>query len=204
MRLGAAVRQAASAHMGASVGIFGYVCVSLVVLFVLFVAYAVWSQMALEKRIREEGKDVQCWIVMANDKLYKRNETETGYSYAVVVFSFDKTIDSEALQQIAADLPRFKQKDKDSEDERIIASVMRTLVPYFKPLRLPDRITDGAKVYVVSLRVYWRLLPHSRLNRPYVWARVLLGKPGGALMIEYPQNERRSGRDEYEDDEDDA
>ena len=186
----------------ATVGTLGYICVSLTIALVVFIAWATWSQLAKEKTIRAEGEAVLCWIVMANDKLYQRNDSN-GSSYAVVVFTFDKRLDSDRLQQIAMELPQFEQVDMDSRDERIIASVMRTQIPYFRPLRLPDRITGRSEVYTASLHVYWKLLPQRRLTLPYIWALVLVGDAGGALMIEYPESDPGHAQYESLDDEDD-
>jgi len=182
------------------VATFGYICVGLVVAFVLFIAWATWSQLKKEKRIREEGADLLCWIVMANPKLYEKND-KNGYSYAVAVCSFDKRVTTDELEEIALKLPRFKQLDMQSRDEQIIASVMRTQIPYTRPLLLPEQTTGGKEAYLVSLNVYWNLLPQRRLNMPYIWAQVLAGDGGGSLMIEYPKDDpAHAQRDDVDDD----
>jgi hypothetical protein len=166
--------------------------------FVVLLVVASRRQAALEKRINEEGIDVQAWFVMANNVLYDPDRTER-YSYAVVIFTPNQRMhDLEAtMEDWLSRIPDYEQPENPTEDERIFGSVMRTQVPYFQPLRLPDDITDGAEGYFISIRVYRDKLPERCITEPYVYIRVLLERKGEAIMLDYPDNdEPRRTRDD--------
>jgi hypothetical protein len=149
-----------------------------------------------QARIHKEGETVLCWIVMAHADLYRRPKLEayggplfndTAGGNAQVVFSLEKPADlRRQLERIAGRLPTFQALPGEGEDERIIASVMKSHHPYFRPLRIPDRVTDGLATYTVSVAVFINLLPDYRLQWPYVYCKVVLGEEGGAFMVEYP------------------
>jgi hypothetical protein len=167
--------------------IVGYVCGGLVLaVLILFVVIGI-RQAAIDRRVREQGRDVLAWVVMANDQLYVPSDS-TGHSYAQVVFALqdDSPRLREQLQEIAESLPSFQVEDKESKDERIIASVLRSHVPYPDPLRIPDRVTGGLEAYTVSLQVHWNLLPERHLSLPYVYCRVIVGEKGGAVHVANP------------------
>jgi hypothetical protein len=74
-----------------------------------------------------------------------------------------------------------------TKEERIIESVMRTHIPYPKPLRLPHEITGGIEGYTYSMRVQFSKLPGGRLSLPYIYCKFLPGDDPKVLMIDYPE-----------------
>lgn len=166
----------------------------IVVLLILIVIGVVVFEQGYKKetaRIMEEGEKVLCWLVVANDNLYEPIDegNASAYSFAQVVFTFDDSIKDlhETLEEWSENLKSYKPPKNPNDDERIIGQVMRTHIPYFRPLRLPKKITGGIKGYTVSVHVFWGLLPEGYITRPYIYCKVLLGSGGGARMVHYPK-----------------
>jgi hypothetical protein len=153
------------------------------------VVFAIFDHFQTAKIMRD-GKPALCWVVMANDSLYKpmKEGALIKFSFAQLVFTLDPTVQDthSTLAEWSERLRAFQPSDNPPEDERIIGSVMRTHVPYNRPLRLPDRLTGGAEGYTVTVEVYWDKLPEGILTLPYIYCQVLVGPGGGARMIEYP------------------
>ena len=139
-------------------------------------------------RVEREGRLAFCWIVYANESLYKPKASDRPWSFAQVVFNFepDTPANRAELQRLAAELKQFDSGPHPSGDERLIGSVMRTLVPHLRPLRLPDRITGGREAYTVSLRVAWEQLPEGRLTLPFVYCKAIVGPGRAARLAPYP------------------
>jgi hypothetical protein len=184
----------------------GGICASVAVILVLVlgVLFIRWNRRFNEEKRREEeklereGKVVLAWIVVANNALHEPNHADD-YSYAVVVFTRNQDLpDMEGtLEQIAGKIVNFEAQEHPDEDERIIASVMRTHVPYLsRPLRIPARVTGGLEAYCASIRVHWKLLPARRLSLPYVYCRAAIGEDGSTVQVKYPALARRARRSE--------
>jgi hypothetical protein len=167
----------------------GSLCGGVVLLLVALILARNRRYYAKQARIAREGETVLAWIVMANKALYEKN-LSSNCSYAQVVFTLEEGLpDLEGtLKAIAKKLPAFEPSEHHGEDERIIGSVMKTGIPYPYALRIPNRVTGGVEAYTISVKVYWNKLPHRRLTLPYLYCKVLLGKEGGALMAESPDD----------------
>jgi hypothetical protein len=175
---------------------FGWLCGGLTLLLVLgylyftYVLTPIQAKKEAEKRARIErdGRPVYCWIVVANPDLFQEKDTDE-HSYAQVVYTLAKIPNpEERLKPIAERLNTFEANEGAPKEERIIGSVMKTHMPYFDPLRLPERVAGDLEAYTVSVRVPWRKLPERRLTRPYIWCKILDGEDDNVRMISYPDS----------------
>jgi hypothetical protein len=143
-----------------------------------FLAILAWESYR-EARVRAllevKGQLVKARVVFANEALYGENFGSFAWP-AQVVFTMDSRAKkpSEFLTGVAAKLQEFEADDDADEEEEIIASVVRTQIGYFTPLRVPDRLTGGVEAYTVSVIVPCDLLPGRKLTKPYVYCRVLV------------------------------
>lgn len=144
-------------------------------------------------RIVADGFSAKCWIVMAEDILYKgftpqeKEEASEDFHFnAQVVFTRDQKLLNldEILEALAKELREFKLPTTPTEDEKSIAEVMATQVPHLIPIRLPERIAAGVEAYTASAPVYLRRLPGTRLDVPYICCKALLSE--GLEMTRYP------------------
>ena len=160
----------------------------LVILFFILAARHAKNEAEKVARIEEDGEPVYCYVVFANDDLYKKKQTDD-YSYAQVVYTFSRVTDLEVcLSEIAANLRDYKPPKIPTEEERLIGSVLSTHMPYFDPLRLPKKVAGNIEAYTVSVRVYWKKLPKGKLTRKYIWCKVLDGgQNDNVRMIDYPE-----------------
>src|SRR5581483_1952630 len=140
--------------------------------------------------ILAEGKLVKCWIVMCEDVLHRgipaelRRTVSPDFSAnAQVVFTPVDNVPNldQTLARIAEAMRSFQVSANPPKEERSIAWIMRTKLSYFNLVRVPERLTDGLEAYTVTLRVYWSKLPGTRLERPYVYCKVILDE--GVEMV---------------------
>ncbi|MCE9527350.1 MAG: hypothetical protein K8R36_14990 [Planctomycetales bacterium] len=137
-------------------------------------------------RIELRGKPVRAWIVVAHDDLYKPRDSDD-HRYAQVIYTFEQLPSPDkTLNEIAGRLINYRAGEGSSQDEKTIARVMESHMPYFDPLRLPASVAGKFAVYTVSLRVPWKKLPEKKLTRPYIWCKVLEGERDNVRMTDYP------------------
>ena len=141
----------------------------------------------LTARIEEYGQLVYCYIVMANPDLYKERDTED-YSFAQVVYTHDDPPDTDLLKRLGKKLKIYKAVAGASKEDRIVSNVMKSHVPYHKPLQVPSEVAGEDIAYTVSLNVYWNKLPKKRLSREFLWCKVIEGEDGGIRMADAPKN----------------
>ncbi len=177
--------------------ISGYIC-----LFITFGAIAGvgWGYLsfcgkynAQNVKLAKDGRIVKAWVVMANDRIYKRGHPED-VAPAVVVCTFEEMDDlDDFLEDVVRRLKGFEQKDPDSPEEKHIESVMEGHIPYPHPLRIPKRITGGPEAWFVDAGISRSLLPEKRLTLPYIYIKIWVGEKydeGTAKMIPYPDRRR--------------
>jgi hypothetical protein len=143
--------------------------------FLALLAWGSYRQAQVRALLEVKGRPVKAWVVFANEALYGENFASAAWP-AQVVFTTDPGVKkpSELLTRLAAELREFEAEDGADEEEQIIASVVRSQIGYYTPLRVPDRLTGGAVVYTVSVSVPCDLLPSRKLTEPYVHCRVLV------------------------------
>src|SRR5262249_27234141 len=70
----------------------------------------------IEDEILADGRLVKCWVVVANNALFRRSRTEV-YNWCQVVFTFEKPPDlDERLERIAERVRDFKPRRRRGED----------------------------------------------------------------------------------------
>ena len=171
--------------------LWGWICSGLAAVVLIFIVWVNVMMMRRNARVRREGKRVLAYIMMANDTLYEPQAKNSmrDHSFAQVLFELDAILSEEKLARLAGygeALKTFDPGPNPDEDSRIIGSVMRTQVPYSRPLRLPASLTDGVEAYTASLDVYWSMLPEGKLTLPYIYCLTLVGPTGAILQADYP------------------
>jgi len=138
-------------------------------------AWGSYREAQVQALLEVKGRLVKAWVVFANEALYGENLVSAAWP-AQVVFTTDPGVKkpSELLTGLAAELREFEADGDADEEEEIIASVVRTEIGYYTPLRVPDRLTGGAEAYTVAVNVPCDLLPGRKLTKPYVYCRVLV------------------------------
>lgn len=177
-------------------GTAGWICVSaigVVVVVYLILAFVIGpiagrKQEDKEQRIRDKGQLVKCWIVMADDQLWKGLTPGDAHGCHVVFTTTPDVPELDArLEEMADRLRTFDAGENPTEDERITAQVMTTEIGYFKPLRLPERVAGDLEAYNVSVMLRHKQLPEGRLRGPYINCKVVLeGEDAGAAYVESP------------------
>ncbi len=161
---------------------------TLLVILVGVVVYVVMNRQVLarEKRIKEEGETLLCWIVTAPDDLYEVNDVP-GYGEARVVFSADETDEAELKKRLKEAAKRLKKGDIVDEDVSV-TKVEKFYEKYKEqrwlhgPLKLPKWLVGDVEVYTAVVQIYWRRLPEMHLTEPYLYCHVLFGEDGGVEM----------------------
>jgi hypothetical protein len=143
------------------------------------------SQARIE-RVLDEGRRTIAYFVMANSILYEPGEDD---SYALVVFTFDESIDDldAELERWAAETGRFRRRDARNSTEARIAEIIADQGVFDGHLRLPKSITGSIKGYMTCVKVIRELLPRGKITVPYVFIRVLMTDDGGTVMVKYPR-----------------
>jgi hypothetical protein len=163
----------------------------LVAAVVILLIYSSRQMREWEERIERDGELLLCWIVVANETLYEVYDVP-GYAEARVVFSPEPDDDlKKRLKEAAKRLKKGDIVDENADVERIEKFYedyknLRWLNP---PLRLPKWLVGDFKAYVAVVQVYWRRLPENKLTLPYLYCRVVLGKDGGVVMADYPDED---------------
>ena len=179
-------------------GNVGWFCVSaigVVVLGYLFLVFVLGptgnrKQAEKRKRILEQGQLVKCWIVMADDQLWRGLSPGDMHSCHVVFTTTPNVSDLEArLEELSDRLRAFDPGEDPTEAEIITANVMKTELGYFIPLRLPERVSGDLEAYNVSVMLGYEMLPGGKLSGSTISCKVLLdGDDAGAALAETPSN----------------
>jgi hypothetical protein len=153
----------------------GILVVSAIVGFYLLVIWSQHHEAQIRAMLERKGQLVKAWIVFANEQLYRVNNPKSMLP-AQVVFTPDRDVKNlnDFLSDLADVLRSFKTDDPADDDERIIGQIVRTQIGYYRPLRVPDRLTGGIEAYTVSISVPCELLRTGQLEKPYVFCRVLV------------------------------
>ncbi len=170
--------------------IWGWVCVSLVAVVFLYSAAEMIRNSLNSAKVARDGATVVAHVVAADDRLYQPlgPGVYPDYSSVKVVFTLDDTLSDAHYTKLEAYADRLRNYTPadSSKVERTLASVKKPHIPCPRPLRLPDRLTNGEEVYAASVDAYWNLLPEGRLTRPYIHCKVLVGPGGGVRMVQSP------------------
>ncbi len=162
--------------------VIGFVCCGLIVgCAVLFILIG-RKQEQVEQRFLNDGERYRGWIVMANTVLFDPNQTPS--SYALVVYSPDPAIadDEEMMREWIEALTVYRKPRNARQNERAIDSAMKTQIPFFEPIELPEEITNGREGYLIGVWVDRSLLPGGALRKGYINITVL---PGSSPQMSY-------------------
>ncbi|MGL6074252.1 MAG: hypothetical protein ACRC8S_08830 [Fimbriiglobus sp.] len=170
--------------------IWGWVCVGLFWLFVVYTIFAAIREALTKSKVRSKGITVVAHIIAADDKLYtprlNPDDKHPNSASATVVFTLDDTLSDERytkLETYAETLRNYTAADS-STGEYDITLLKNPSMPCPRPLRLNDRITGGEEVYAASVDVFCKFLPGGVLTQRYIHCKALVG--AGIVMIESP------------------
>jgi hypothetical protein len=164
--------------------------------FAILIHFSRRAQARIDAKIESEGEAVLGYIAIADPGLYEKSNSNS-HAYAIVVFTTEAAIPNreETLREWAEKLLNYKPPQVPSESERIIGSVLKTLIPFFHPIRLPAEITGAWQGYTISLKVPWRRFPGRKVSGPFIHFKVLLGNEprrdgvftGEGVVIDQPE-----------------
>lgn len=167
--------------------IWGWVCVGLVAVVVLGLAYIVVVEGQREKRLQRDGQTVVARIILANTSLY--DAKPAAFEFAFVLFTRDADPSEEHLaflERVADNLQGFEPNPA-SPAEKKLAWALETQRTTGDVIRVPTRVTDGREVYFASTPVKRRMLPEGMLTRDHLFLRVILdGGRRDVSMTDYP------------------
>ncbi len=146
-----------------------------------------------KKKYRDESDNkseiVKCWIVVANTILYDGSRADG--SMAQVIYTLEKDATDWPVEQICEQLRNFTAAPDASDNEKALEKVMSTHKAYDGSLSVPSRLTDGLRVFSVSVYVRRDLLPEKLLTRPYIYCKIGVESNRepvwGAVMVPYPK-----------------
>lgn len=186
--------------------IWGWVCVGLVVLAVLFFVWVSFQDKQTRKKYEEHGTPVIGWIVQANNDLYERGNFDKP-AQILVCFDAEDNPPDEFMAKLAERVAELKGADPDTKAERAVARLVNdeSYQP-FKRFLLPKSFTDGREVYSMHVWVERAKLPDGVLQYVFVRCLVLADEENTRpLMAEYKKRDKpfRGKPGDREPDEDD-
>ena len=164
--------------------IWGWVCLGLVALVILFAVYALMSESRLRRHYERNADPMVGWIVQANPVLYDDDGWD---NVAQILVAFDapsKTPDPE-IGELAARVAELKTSEPDGEEEAEVAELVRdeTYRP-FEWFKLPEEFTGGREVYSIHVWVERELLPGRRLRHPFVRCLVMRDEANSRVLMD--------------------
>jgi hypothetical protein len=186
----------ASTAIGCVMPIWGWICVSIVILLAGVIIYYAIVIKNLEKRHEAEGELMVGWIVQANNILYQPGSMA---SWAQILVAFDEPeFPDPHASVLALSFAELKDGQATTADEKKIAKLVRDerAMPNER-FRLPKTYTRGREIYSMHVMVERYLLPKGYLHLPFVRVSVIRDDANSrVLMRKYKKSDLQDFEEE--------
>ncbi len=160
--------------------IWGWVCVALTVLGVIFVVVVNVLDSKKRAATLANGEHTHGWLVQANQALFEEGNLDNP---ALVIVSTDAATndDEDYMTELAERIMELKSVGEilgDTKAERAVSKLMKDEA-YVEGKRdkLPTEFTDGREVYLVHIYIYRNHLPDKRLGGRKIYCAIVWDDP---------------------------
>jgi hypothetical protein len=136
----------------------------------------------------KHGETYRAYVVLPPGSYYANGWPERTTSCQVVFIKSPKNLPEgdERLESLGERLLTFQAAEGAPKDERIIANVFKSEIGYYRPLRLPARISDDVEAYTVSVKMKKATWPADWQPEPFFDIKVVFDGPqAGALRANH-------------------
>ncbi len=178
--------------------IWGWVCVGLAVVGVIFIVYLNLLDARRKKYTLTLGTATHGWLVQAHSNAFKDgNMNEAG----LLVISTDEGTnnDEEFMTGLAERIMELKGEEGETKVERKVARLMADET-YLRGRwdELPAEFAGGRTVYLVHFMIYRDHLPEKKLTGRKIPCAIIWAEPG-TLVCTRPVTRSKRRRDEDDD-----
>lgn len=143
------------------------------------------------------GETCRAYIVLPPPFVYADGWPDKLTSCQVVFIKKPKDLPDgdERLKQLGERLLAFEPAENAAKDERIIANVFKSEIGFYRPLQLPNRVSDGVEAYTVAVKMKKSTWPSDWRPEPFFDIKVVFDGPqAGALRANHviPEKYRRA------------